>query len=507
MRLFVLPVILCLMLVMSGCGGSEQVNQLTEDSTKRITGRIVDGPISGCFVGVDRNFNHSLEDSEILTQSDSLGFYSLWVDRKSVYPLIMQSGLDTSTQLPFEGVMLAPMPSATTTQTISPLTTLLSFGASQNSIKEMFGLSGDFALNKVDPTSNLDLLKAGIKAHVMAIQLSRATSLPAGNVYEEMAKLSTITTGSIQSVYLNLQTSSTAKIGLLIDTSLQAIEQTTTETLAVEFQSVALGAISEAISKTISSLGLNNNLVHFLSDVTQAKPSVTNTVGMSMTLIPSGVFEMDSGWSPQHLPRHSVTISKGFYIGTYEVTQANWEAVVGEGLWPGGRLPSFGYGPDYPVNEVTWFDAMVFVARLNELEGTERYRLPTEAEWEYSASAGTGTTAYLSSNLVPLTSYAWFNDNSDEMTNPVGGKLPNPWGLFDTIGNVQEWTQDWAGQLPTESVTDPIGPPFSGRDKIAKGGSFYSLLREFRWAIFFRYQRRPVNRGRSYGFRIVRELD
>jgi formylglycine-generating enzyme required for sulfatase activity len=507
MGLLRLSVVLCLVLALGGCGGSDpsgQIKSLTGDFTKLITGRIVDGPISEALVGVDRNFNHSLEAGEILTKSDSQGFYSLMVESKSVYPLIMQSGLDISTHLPFEGVLLAPMPSDTTTQIISPLTTLLNFGASQNLIKQMFALSADIALNEVDPTSNLGLLKAGVKAHVLAIQLSKATSRPVETIYEEVAKLSEMTSGSIQSVYAKLANGSAAEIGALIDTSLQTIDQKATEASVVEFQSVALGAISEAISKTTSDLSLSSSLVNFLSDVAKEKPSVINTVGMSMTLISSGIFEMWTGTSDHGGPTHLVTISKDFYIGTYEVTQGDWEAVMGKGGWPNVALPAFGFGAKYPIYDVTWFDANAFIDRLNAMEGTDKYRLPTEAEWEYSARAGEGATSYLPITPSLVLSYAWFRENSGDEAHPVGQKLPNPWGLYDTLGNVYEWVQDWRAPLPLVAQIDPIGRPFSGRDKVQKGWGYRSSIET---DLSRRPGGRPSESRRNLGFRILRKLD
>ena len=171
--------------------------------------------------------------------------------------------------------------------------------------------------------------------------------------------------------------------------------------------------------------------------------------------VPVGEFLMGSpaengAWDEK--PATRVRIRQSFWLGKHEVRQAQWETFMGE-------HPSHfdGCGPDCPVKDVSWHDAQRFVERLNFLslaygDGGE-YRLPTEAEWEYAARAGTSRDRY-SDDLEAI---AWYDENSGGRTHLVGQKVPNVWGLRDMLGNVFEMVQDWKGDYPGGTVTDPQG--------------------------------------------------
>ena len=202
----------------------------------------------------------------------------------------------------------------------------------------------------------------------------------------------------------------------------------------------------------------------------------TNSIGMEFVLIPAGTFEMgcssdSEGCDDNEKPRHKVRLSKPFYLGKYEVTQRQWEAVM-------GNNPSKFKGPDRPVETVSWTDVQEFIKRLNAKEGHTRYRLPTEAEWEYAARAGSTTAYSFGNNIIEvslsdfvLVSYAWYRDNSEE-THPVGQMPPNAWGLHDMHGNVWEWVQDWYGDdYSAGAVVDPQGPT-TGDFRVLRGGSW-----------------------------------
>jgi formylglycine-generating enzyme required for sulfatase activity len=131
---------------------------------------------------------------------------------------------------------------------------------------------------------------------------------------------------------------------------------------------------------------------------------------------------LESGDSDE-APQHQVTISRPFYLGIYEVTQDEWTRVMG------GANPSYSKGQNLPVEHVSWNDASSFVQKLNQKEGTEKYRLPTEAEWEYSARAGTKSAYFFGDDEGSLGTYVWFDGNGGGKTRPVGGKSTNPWGL------------------------------------------------------------------------------
>jgi formylglycine-generating enzyme required for sulfatase activity len=192
-------------------------------------------------------------------------------------------------------------------------------------------------------------------------------------------------------------------------------------------------------------------------------------VPLEMVWIPAGTFMMGSPDDEQDRsggegPQHQVTLTQGFYMGIYEVTQAQWEAVM-------GNNPSVYSGANRPVEDVSWDDAQAFIAELNTLTGLT-FRLPTEAEWEYACRAGTTTRFYWGDDpsYNEIDDYAWYRDNTDA-THDVGLKLPNAWGLYDMSGNVWEWCADWKGFYPSGSVTDPTGPS-SGSERVYRGGSW-----------------------------------
>jgi formylglycine-generating enzyme required for sulfatase activity len=161
------------------------------------------------------------------------------------------------------------------------------------------------------------------------------------------------------------------------------------------------------------------------------------------------------------MPRHQVRITKGFELGKYELTQAQWEAVM-------GANPSEMRDPELPVETVSWEDVQAFFGRLNTLDDGYRYRLPTEAEWEYAARAGTNDPS-----VANLDAVGWSRDNSDKRTHPVGQKLPNAWGLYDMQGNVFEWCADWftlntTGLYPRRSLAPRTPPARTGRGTIQR---------------------------------------
>jgi formylglycine-generating enzyme required for sulfatase activity len=211
--------------------------------------------------------------------------------------------------------------------------------------------------------------------------------------------------------------------------------------------------------------------------------------------VPAGEFVMGSESSeafPDEKPVHRVRITKAFELGKYEVTQAQWEAAM-------GSTPSNFKGADRPVEQVSWNDAQEFLSKLNERKDGYRYRLPTEAEWEYAARAGT-----TGDNTGNLDSVAWYASNSGGQTHPVGEKQANAWGLYDMLGNVWEWCQDWydANYYRNSPAEDPQGPS-SGRLRVLRGGSWYDDSRYVRVA--FRDRNDPGNRNYIFGFRCVRE--
>jgi formylglycine-generating enzyme required for sulfatase activity len=179
------------------------------------------------------------------------------------------------------------------------------------------------------------------------------------------------------------------------------------------------------------------------------------------------------GQKAREYPIHEVTITRGYYLGRYEVTQGQWEAIMGTSPWLGMNYVLA--EPDHPVVYISWNDAQDLALRLNELEGREVYRLPTEAEWEYACRAGTRTRWSYGNQMNLHDDYAWFRKNTWESgrpwAQPVGSKLPNPWGLYDMHGNAWEWVHDWLGTYQEEPQVDPVGP-LTGTLRVVRGGVF-----------------------------------
>ena len=216
--------------------------------------------------------------------------------------------------------------------------------------------------------------------------------------------------------------------------------------------------------------------------------------------IPAGTFSMGSpdtelGRDPDESPVHKVTITHDFYLGRYEVTQAQWAALMPEN-------PSTSRGMDLPVNRVSWEDCQGFLQRLNQVFKDSRFRLPTEAEREYACRAGTSTATYFGDNPSPedLEKHAWFRENSEGELHPVGQKLANPWGLYDLYGNVWEWCQDWYGPYPDEAQTNPTGPD-TGKEKVFRGASWMAKPQYLRSADRGKFP--PDAQQNTGGFRIA----
>lgn len=280
----------------------------------------------------------------------------------------------------------------------------------------------------------------------------------------------------------------------------------------------------------------------------------TNSIGMDFVLIPAGEFDMGSPsdeWDRygREGPVHKVNISYGFYLGKYEVTQKQWHEVMVD-------KPSFFKDDDRPVESVSWNQVKEFINRLNAKEGTDKYRLPSEAEWEYAARAGTTTPhsfgewkltvevqgvvllciscspqSFNESSLIAeegeffdvetifkkirkanelmLDGYAWNKGNSNGETHPVGQKKPNPWGLYDMHGNVWEWVQD--SYRSDYKITPTDGSTWEGGDgwvwdifgskRVVRGGSWYgsNCCRSAH-----RNYRTPDERSHALGFRLLR---
>jgi len=229
----------------------------------------------------------------------------------------------------------------------------------------------------------------------------------------------------------------------------------------------------------------------------------TNSIGMKFVLVPAGSFmmgahEFENG-NIDEKPQHKVTISKPFYLGIYEVTQEQWVKVMGDN-------PSKFQNDNRPVESVFWEDINVFISKLNQIENTDKYRLPTEAEWEYAARAGS-STAYCYGddlNAEQLHQYGWgYTKNTESKTKFVGKLKPNAWGLYDMHGNVWERVHDWYDNnyYRNSPANDPRGPS-SGQSRVNRGGSWKCDGEDLRSA--YRYNLPYEGRYDEIGFRLLR---
>ena len=220
-------------------------------------------------------------------------------------------------------------------------------------------------------------------------------------------------------------------------------------------------------------------------------PESINSIGMKFKLIPTGTFLMG-----ESEVAHEVTLTKPFKMGVHEVTQTQYERLMGVN-------PSHFKGADNPVHRVSWNDAVEFCRRLSELPAEKAagnvYRLPTEAEWEYACRAGTTTKFSFGDDESEFGEYAWHDGNADDKTHPVGGKKPNAWGLYDMHGNVWEWCQDLYGDYPSGTVTDPTGAA-QGSYRVIRGGSWNRPAEDCRSA--YRNRDYPSGRFGYDGFRV-----
>ncbi len=265
-------------------------------------------------------------------------------------------------------------------------------------------------------------------------------------------------------------------------------EQTTVEVKENETTDISLTLMGGAnkITTAVRSLPKEN------------KTFTVNGVSFAMVPVVGGEFQMGATQEQSRLlenvaPIHSVTLGS-YYIGQTEVTQTLWKAVMGSN-------PSRWKGDNLPVEQVSWEDCQTFIAKLNQLTG-KKFRLPTEAEWEYAARGGKQSTGYEYSGGISLDDVAWHKDNSGKKTHPVATKKANELGLYDMSGNVWEWCQDWYDKDSYYSSPDsnPTGPS-SGLRRVVRGGSWYDNGWSCR--VFERFNYTPSNRDDYLGLRLV----
>ena len=220
-------------------------------------------------------------------------------------------------------------------------------------------------------------------------------------------------------------------------------------------------------------------------------------VPFTMVHVEAGIFtmgatpEQQKPWEDEK-PAHRVTLTHDYYMGETEVTQALWRAVM-------GCNPSYFRGDDLPVEEVSWDDCQEFIRRLNQTTG-KKFRLPTEAEWEYAARGGNRSRGYQYAGSNNPDDVAWYRFNSGRNTHPVKTKRPNELGLYDMSGNVWEWCQDWYGEYSRAPQTNPTGPA-TASSRVFRGGSWHNGARYCRVA--YRNYDAPDCRDGNLGLRLA----
>ncbi len=230
---------------------------------------------------------------------------------------------------------------------------------------------------------------------------------------------------------------------------------------------------------------------------------IENTMGMKFLRIPAGKFDMGSpsnepGRNYWEGPVHTVKISKDFYMGQYEITQKQWFDVM--------RYNTSGIsGDDLPVVMVTWEDIQRFIKNLNEIERTNKYRLPSEAEWEYAARAGMNSSYSFGTDTLNPGDYGWFINNSESKSHVIGSKKPNSWELYDIHGNVYEWVNDNWHENYDDAPTD--GSSWISNNvpnKVVRGGSWNSY--PFQCRLAFRFYAEKTQKENDLGFRVVKDV-
>lgn len=245
---------------------------------------------------------------------------------------------------------------------------------------------------------------------------------------------------------------------------------------------------------SVSAINLTPN---WSASVTPSQRAVLEKLIANMVKVEGSTFTM--GATPEQgndayeyeRPAHQVTLSD-YYIGRYEVTQKEWQAVMGDN-------PSKFYGDNLPVDYVSWNDCQDFINKLNQLTGL-KFRLPTEAEWEFAARGGKQSKSYKYSGSDNAKNIAWYVKNSGSKPHQVGTKEPNELGIYDMSGNVGEWCGDWYGRYSSSAQTNPTGPS-SGSFRVLRGGSWPSYAGSCR--VSYRYNGNPSRRSSSHGFRVV----
>lgn len=525
-------------LFLCGCGSSSNTSLGRSDQTVRISGFAVDGYLADSNVGIDSNLNGTLDDGEVLTKTNKDGSFSFVGPSDNRGPILVQGGTDSTLNIPFKGILSSQNPQQHTSNLlVNPLTTLLNNGMEETRLKSILSIPDNIDVHKMSDESINLIIRKGIKIHTLAILLETATKSDIRNVYSRLSQTSSIDQTSIRDLLLILGSSNASPVASVIHLTINEMDSVQTMDDVTSVQGIALTTTVSAIGDFRDGLIHEDELMKSKPSIkpltVQSLPTMKNSIGMEFVRIKSGTFLMgapadlvEEMRDPSQGPRHEVTISRDFYIGKYEVTQSQWEQVLGVASNHSSTI-----GTNLPVDNASLDQINEFISILNSFENDGIYRLPTEAEWEYAARAGYDSITFFGANNLHSTEvknwndqYAWHNNNSlDDEGMPhiqaVGLKLPNSWGLYDVVGNVGELVLDTYSDPYTfwdrvtyesQPVIDPLHIENSASERIVyidRGGSINSTFESFSVTKRFIDFINPKYGATAVGFRLIKEIN
>ena len=379
------------------------------------------------------------------------------------------------------------------------LSLLLSFGASAQKLSvESFSLAASDISAQTQPRKDLnDAPCALVKVQFVGDILNVKGNVILPLLKEDYETWVYLTHGSRQ-----MQVTAKNYLPLMIkfaDYGVGSVEKNRTYVLVLN--QMGMSSNPADVSTTASTVSVSPVQVPAVPSNTISDDVITipvkDGICIEMVKVEAGTFmmgatsEMKNPYDDEK-PVHQVTLTNDYYMGKYEVTQALWQVVM-------GKNPSYFKGDNLPVNYVRWKDCQRFISKLNSMTG-RKFRLPTEAEWEYAARGGKKSRGYQYSGSSNISDVAWYDGNSGDKTHPVGTKQANELGIYDMTGNVLEWCQDWYGSYYSSSQTNPTGAT-SGSRHVNRGGSWHSNVR--RSSSSCRYGVIYVDRDLDLGFRLA----
>ena len=365
------------------------------------------------------------------------------------------------------------------------LSLLLSFGASAQKLAvESFSLAASDISAQTQPRKDLnDAPCALVKVQFVGDILNVKGNVILPLLKEDYETWVYLTHGSRQ-----MQVTAKNYLPLMIkfaDYGVESVEKNRTYVLVLN--QMGMSSNPADVSTTVSTVSVSPVQVPAVPSNTISDDVITipvkDGICIEMVKVEAGTFmmgatsEMKNPYDDEK-PVHQVTLTNDYYMGKYEVTQALWQVVM-------GKNPSYFKGDNLPVNYVRWKDCQRFISKLNSMTG-RKFRLPTEAEWEYAARGGKKSRGYQYSGSSNISDVAWYDGNSGDKTHPVGTKQANELGIYDMTGNVLEWCQDWYGSYYSSSQTNPTGSD-SGSVRVSRGGGWNCNASYCRLSVRFYY--------------------